>query len=101
MNTKHIIAAAAFAIVGASAFAQEGVRWPDPATPVVSQKSRADVQAELTQARAENPRFNVSESRWLPDTEFVGTRSRAEVRAEAAQAAHSRFNKIDADYLGG
>lgn len=100
MNAKHLIAAATVALVGASAFAQEGVQWPD-ASVQVTQKTRAEVQAELAAARAANPLFSQSEQRWLPDTTFVSTRSRDEVRAEAVQATKQRFNKVDRDYIGG
>lgn len=50
MQVKTLIAAAALAFVGATAFAQEATS--DDWKAIASSKSRAEVQAELQQARA-------------------------------------------------
>ena len=49
MNTKHLIAAAAFALIGSTAFAQEATS--DAWMNVASTKSTAQVASELAQAR--------------------------------------------------
>lgn len=86
MNIKQVIAVSALAVVGASAFAAEDVRWPD-ASVQVSQNTREQVKADLREARAENPNFEVNEGYSVPDTPVASVRSRAEVRAEAREAA--------------
>lgn len=98
MNVKHLIAAASIALVGASAFAAEDVRWPDASTQVC-QKTRAEVAAEVAQARQQGVQFEITEARSTPDVAVAGTRDRAEVRAEARAAA--RDSSTDRDYIGG
>lgn len=87
MNTRSIIASAlvlAFAAAGASA--QEAT--PDVPQPYAGNVTRAQVIAELQQARA-NGALLVSEQDRQAWPAFASTRSRAEVRAEVAAAAGS------------
>jgi hypothetical protein len=78
------IAAAAFGTFGTSAYAQEATyEYPQA---VVSQKTRAQVHAELLQARAEGTLL-VSEADFNRTPSFVASKSRemvvAELRADA------------------
>lgn len=81
MKTRSIIAAAILSITGA-AFAQGEATYEYPQA-VTSAKSRADVVAELQQARAAGQIVS-GEAYLLPQTTVVSTKSRAEVRTLAA-----------------
>jgi len=86
MNRKPLIAAAAIALLGAtSAFAQEAT--PDTWMQVASSKTRAQVQAELAQARADGS-LQVFRAGYI-ETVKGAPKARAEVRAaiEAARAS--------------
>lgn len=82
MKTPALVAALVVSFAG-SAFAAGEATYDYP-QPVAAQKSRADVKAELLQARADGSAL-VSEVNW-PVQSFVAQRSRAEVRAEAIAA---------------
>jgi hypothetical protein len=85
MKTSTLIAAVSLAFAGA-AFAQEATyQLPQPA---VSQKTRAEVIAELQQARA-NGQLTVTEAQRQAYAPFVSTRTRADVRAETLAALAS------------
>lgn len=89
MNAKQLIAAVAVFASTGSAFAAAG--YTPPAEGFVSSKSRAEVTAELQQARA-NGELSAKEYVDSADIKIVGTpRSREEVRAEAVQSA--RFHR--------
>jgi len=70
-----------------------------PSSPsVVTSKTRAQVVAELIQARA-NGELNVSDSDYPYQPKFVSTKTRAQVLAELAQArARGEMNVGDSDY---
>ena len=86
--TRQLIATVVLAVVGAgSAIAQEATpdTWIDAAT---ASKSRAQVQAELAQARKDG-----SVKAWSANYDFVGrtssAKSRDQVRTEALAARDS------------
>ncbi len=105
MNRKQIIAAAAFAVIGSSAFAVEAEQV------VVPQGSltRAEVQAELARARTAGEVTLAGDSYSGVTLKSFAARggaiersatvSREDVRAEARAAARS--TKINNDYVGG
>jgi hypothetical protein len=81
MNIKHIIAVSAIAFLGTSAMAQEATyEYP---TQTVAGKSRAEVKAELVQARAAGTLVADGEAAPNVAQAVTSGRSRAEVRAEA------------------
>jgi hypothetical protein len=95
MNTRNILALAAiaFAAASGSAFAQEATAdgWMN----ATSTKTRADVMAELKQARADGSIRAVSAGYLNP---IVGQKTRAEVRAEVLAAARSgELQRVDAE----
>src|SRR5437868_3546773 len=83
MNTKQIIAAAAIALVGSAAFAQEAVQNIE--IPTSSNVQRADVKAEALRARAAGELAN-SEAPVAAAPAASTTLSRAAVRNEFLQA---------------
>ena len=83
MKTVSIIAAAVLSFTGA-AFAQGEATYEYPQA-VTSAKSRADVQAELQQARAAGLIVS-GEASALPKVNFASSASVAEVRALAKAA---------------
>ena len=85
MKTPVLVAALALAASGA-AFA-EGSSYDYP-QPIVAAKSRAEVNAEYRQARADGSLL-VSEADWQKNTPALSQRSRAEVRAETLAAIKS------------
>lgn len=99
-----IAVTALLAAIGSSAFADDrivgdaGTNWQDHIT---STKTRAEVRAELEQARAQGL-LSVGEDPHYPrqPVATTGSRSRAEVRAEAAEAAKKRFSDPDPLYTG-
>lgn len=95
MNTRNILALATFALAAASgsAFAQEATSdaWMNAS----STKTRADVVAELKQARADGSIKAVSAGYLNP---IVSQKSRADVRAEVLAAARSgELERLDAE----
>ena len=92
MNTRTLIAIATFAVAG-SAFAQEATSdaWMDAA----ATKTRAQVGAELKQARADGS-IKAASAGYLPTVTV--SKTRAEVRAEVLAAARSgELARIDAE----
>lgn len=89
MTTKSLALAALLAAVGTTASAQEATPWPEFDN-FVSHKTRAEVKAELAQARAEGFAFTGGEATVFREAPVVGTRDRAAVRAEARAAAKAR-----------
>lgn len=85
MNTRNLLTAAALVI------AATGSAWADDitldTTTFVSQKSRAEVQAELQQFKAAG--INPWSRQYNPLHHSVSTKSRADVVAEARAAAAS------------
>ena len=99
MNTKHILAAAAFSLIGAlstnTVLASEVTNFAnEPST-----ASRASVQAELARATAAGELKNTAQTYGSFDAKaFTSLRSRAEVRSEGVMAAHQHgFNQL---YIG-
>ena len=97
MNRKTLITATAFALLGAtSAFAQEATS--DTWQQVQATKSRAEVQAELLQARKDGS-IKFGSAGYIEPLKSV--RSRAEVRAEVAQArASGELDAINGEVYG-
>jgi|GraSoiStandDraft_32_1057276.scaffolds.fasta_scaffold55873_2 hypothetical protein len=93
MNAKQVLIAAAITFAGSAAFAVEATQFdPEPST-----LTRAQVKAELAQARMDGTLMSRGEVTEFHDT-VVSTRSVAEVRAEARIAAHEhKFNEL---YVG-
>ncbi len=92
-----VVAIAGFA--SAAAFAQEATPSPEISS-FVSQKTRAEVRAELLQAVAEHriARTDLEEQK-LVFAEFVSTKSRAQVVAETREAARlGLISRNDMDY---
>ena len=87
MKTTTVFAAIAVTLVAsASAMAQEVTyEHPQPAT---SQKTRAEVVAEVRQAAA-NGTLRMSEREFSREAPFTGQRTRADVRAETLLAIAS------------
>jgi hypothetical protein len=82
MNAKHLVAAfAVFAATG-SVLAQEFVA---PDANFVSTRTRAEVVAEIAQARA-NDTFNVKDNEYPVVARSGAAKNRNEVQAELAQA---------------
>lgn len=89
MNTKTLIAAAAFAFIGTGAFAQEATQFDIPA----SQTTRAAVKAELAQARQNGVQVaGEAYGSVIPaavrtgEAQNVATLSRVEVQRDLARA---------------
>ena len=104
-TTKQLIAAAAFAVIGSSAFAVEAEQVVAPK----GQLTRAEVQAEFARAQAAGELAYANESYGgVKERSFAArggaiersaSRDRDEVRAEGRAAA--RAGKINTDYVGG
>ncbi|MFZ6645999.1 DUF4148 domain-containing protein [Undibacterium sp. TJN25] len=109
MNTKHIIAASLLILTGATAFAadyQTGgeayASFPIPnsfSNAPLGQKTRAEVKAELAQARAEGQLVSGDAYPFQSEKTAPTTLSRAEVKAEAIKSA--RAGGRDIKYSGG
>jgi hypothetical protein len=98
MNTRTLIALATFAVAASAgtAFAQEAT--PDNWNDVVSTKTRAQVLAELKQARADGS-IKAGSAGYL--NPIVSQKSRDEVRGEVLAAARSgELSRIDAEAYG-
>lgn len=105
MNSKQLFAAAAFAVIGSSAFAVEAEQIPAQS----GQLTRAEVQADVARARAAGELTFASDSyggfkavTWAArksPLDHAASRSREEVREEARAAGRtSTFNQ---NYIGG
>ncbi|MBL0091444.1 MAG: DUF4148 domain-containing protein [Piscinibacter sp.] len=105
MNTKQLFAAAAFAVIGTSAFAVEA----EQIVPQSGQLTRAEVQAQVARAQVTGELTFAGDSyggfkavTWAArksPLEHAATRSRDEVREEARAAGRaSTFNQL---YVGG
>ncbi|MEW6690468.1 MAG: DUF4148 domain-containing protein [Pseudomonadota bacterium] len=105
MNRKQLVAAAAIALIGGSAFAVEAEQVVVPK----GQLTRAEVQAEYARARAAGELAFANESYGgmkaqafaarAGAIERTATRSREDVREEARAASRSAaFNQ---NYVGG
>lgn len=98
MNAKHLIAAVAVLAATGSAIAQEYVA---PDANFVSTKSRAEVVAELRQARADGS-LDVSEYGYPVVQASSTLKSRDEVRAElAAHLLNHPYEDTQSRYFGG
>lgn len=104
MNAKQLFAAAAFAVIGSSAFAAEAEQF----VPHNGALTRAEVRAELNRAQAAGELATVAETyggyvsvaKAAPKLdEAKVARSRDEVRAEARAAVRS--NAVNTLYVGG
>lgn len=103
MNVKNLIAVAALAVVGTSAFAVEAEQF----VPQTGALTRAEVRADLSRAQTAGEIAAVSETYggYVPVAHAVKmdetkvARSRDEVRAEARAAV--RANTINKLYIGG
>lgn len=103
MNTKQLFAAAALAVIGASAFAAEAEQF----VPQTGALTRAEVRAELARAQAAGEIATVAEAYGaftpvakapkLDESKVV--RSRDDVRNEARAAVRS--NAVNTLYVGG
>ncbi len=89
MNVQRLIAALAVLAATGSVFAGDVDPFPTQ-EPVVSTKTRAEVQAELAQARAQGllPRGDIQNFPVLAPAR--STRSREEVRSEAIESVKNR-----------
>lgn len=97
MSRKSLVLASVLAAAGFGVSAQEATPLPDVAQGTLT---RAEVKADLAQARAEGFAVRGGEATIFADSQVVGTRDRAEVRAEAARlladpSAKQRY------YIGG
>lgn len=92
-----IAAGVLFAVAGSGAFASDkwlgdqGDNWLEH---VKSTKTRAEVKAELKEAR-EQGLIMTGDTSYPPEPAVKSTRSRAAVRAEAAEAAKTRDRSIE------
>jgi hypothetical protein len=86
MNTKQLLAAIALITVAHSALAEAS--YP-PEVPFVSTKTRAEVKAELAQAKAQGL-MTYSDADYPPLPAFVSTKTREQVREEAIEASKNR-----------
>lgn len=98
MNVQRLIAALAVLAATGSVFAGDVDPFPKQQPPV-STKTRAEVQAELAQARAQGWVTGGEEPDY-PKIQVKSTRSRAEVRAEAIESVKNRKRNPDYD-IGG
>ncbi|HJV61180.1 MAG TPA: hypothetical protein VJ743_09530 [Albitalea sp.] len=92
MNAKNLVAAAALALVGTSAFAIEAVQWnPAPPAPAPAQKVVPKATARVV---------SYGEFTQFLDRIPAGDRSRSEVLAEARRAP-KHYGMKDCPYVGG
>jgi alkylhydroperoxidase/carboxymuconolactone decarboxylase family protein YurZ len=103
MNAKQLIAVAALAVIGTSAFAAEAEQF----VPQTGALTRAEVRAELSRAQAAGEIATVAEAyggftpvaKAVKMDESKVARSRDEVRTEARAAVRApAFNTL---YVGG
>lgn len=95
MNAKQLTAGVAIFALTASAFAIDGETFRNQKSHA-STKTRAEVVAELTQARDQG--LAVGGAAYVTPAVASSHRTRAEVRAEAIQAA--RNSSVNAQYFG-
>lgn len=88
MKTSTLVAALALSFVASGAALAAGEATYEKPEVIKSQLSRADVVAQLNQARA-NGTLLVSEADRQESTPFVSQRTRAEVRSETLAAIAS------------
>ncbi|HTD03623.1 DUF4148 domain-containing protein [Undibacterium sp.] len=110
MKATQIIAAAVLTLTGAAAFAagnQVGgdayVSFPIPNSfshSAASDKTKAEVRAELVQARAEGQLVGGEEYVSTVDKNTTSTLSRAEVKAEAIKAAKNGSRNTEYSFGG-
>ncbi|GGC62177.1 DUF4148 domain-containing protein [Undibacterium terreum] len=110
MKAKQIIAATVLALTGAAAFAagnQVGgeayVSFPIPNTfshTATSEKTKAEVKAELVQARAEGHVVGGEEYVSIVGKNTNSTVSRADVKAEAIKAAKNGSHNTEYSFGG-
>lgn len=93
MNATHIIAVSALAFMGSQAMAQEATyEYPEPA---VSQKSRAEVRAELDEARAQGHLYAGGEGTpFQLAAATSGPRTRADVQAEGIASTRDHLHSV-------
>jgi hypothetical protein len=97
MNIKNLVAAVALVAAAGSVFAQEYV-VPDEG--FVSTRTRAEVIAEIKQARADGTlEFNEGNYPVAQAAESVKTRE--QVRAELVEYRRQHPAELDLQYLGG
>lgn len=87
MNVKHLIAAAAFAFAGTAAMADDITIVNDN---FVAQKTRAEVQAEVLQARAVGEQYAASEADVAAPVVAKSQLTREQVRAELRAAPKTK-----------
>jgi len=109
MKTKQLIAAAVLTLTGAAAFAADQVggeayvSFPIPNSfshTAASTKTKAEVQAELVQARAEGQLTGGEEYVSSVSKNTTSTLSRAEVKAEAIKAAKNGSHHTEYSFGG-
>jgi len=105
MKTKQLMMSAVAGLVlitgmSTSALADDkwlgdiGTNWQDHTQ---STKSRAEVRAELEQARKDGSLYVGNDSSYPPEPTFVAGKTRVQVQAEAVQAnryGNSNFNSV-------
>ena len=94
--TKMIFGASLITLAGA-ALANDIYPFPE-LDAFKSTKTRAEVSAEVTQARAQHALTSSLEVNYPPQAEVTATRSRQEVKNEALQAA--KHHGAMPDYAG-
>ncbi len=93
MNAKTLFAAILSTTFAVGAFAQEATADDvNFVAKAVSSKTRAEVRAELEQARNEGTYIAGGEATIFADAPKAGERTRAEVRKEGIAAAAARRN---------
>ena len=96
--SASVLAVSALAFFGsASSFAEGRDPFPQDQVNTVSSKTRADVRAELAQAKREGYSVNIGRTYQAPEASApASTRSRAEVKAEAGAAVS--VSTLERDY---
>jgi len=87
MNVKQLIALSALAFAGSAAMADDITTVNEH---FVAQKSRAEVQAELAQARTRGTLQTAGETTAVAPAAEISTLSRYQVRVEARKPAQQR-----------
>jgi hypothetical protein len=97
MNMNKMIFGATLLALAGAASANDAYPFPKESA-FTSTKTRAEVTAEVTQARAQHTLPTSVEANYPPQIEVVTQRSREAVKTEAIQANHRHgFNP---DYTG-
>lgn len=100
MNAKQLIAAVAVFAAAGSVFAAGDLQSFPEQENFVSTKTRAEVHAEIAQARAEGVLAHNEVSTSAPVVAAVSVKTREEVRAEAIRTAKTHKFSVDYD-IGG